>query len=195
LSHVPRAPWRTWIEPLAAATTLVAGTILRISNRALADEIWFIALIVLGIPVVWKTLRGIARGHFAADIVATCSIVMAVALRQPFAGLVIVLMQTGGELLESFAERRASRAVRELEDAAPRIAHRIGADGRTSDISAADVRKGDSVLVRPGEMIPCDGTVAEGKSHLDESRSTNRASRGSRCRERFSRGRSCRAAR
>lgn len=170
--RVPRAPWRTWVAPLAAATTLVTGAILRISNRALADEIWFVALIVLGVPVVWHTLRGIAKGHFAADIVATCSIIMAIALRQPFAGLVIVLMQTGGELLESFAERRASRAVRELEDAAPRIAHRVSADGRTSDVAAADVQKGDVVLVRPGEMIPCDGTVAEGKSHLDEARIT-----------------------
>lgn len=169
------AAWRNWLAPLAAATSLIAGAFIRITDRELADGIWFVALIALGIPVVWKTLRGIARGEFAADIVASCSIIMAAALRQPFAGLVIVLMQTGGELLESFAERKASRAIRELEDAAPRVAHRLGAAGRIEDIAAADVNKGDAVLVRPGEMIPCDGEVTDGRSHLDDSRITGEA--------------------
>jgi heavy metal translocating P-type ATPase len=169
---VPNTAWRTWLAPLAALASLIAGTVARFSNRDFADQIWFVALVVLGVPVVWKTVVGISRGQFAADIVASFSIIMAVALHQPFAGLVIVLMQTGGELLESFAERKASRAVRELEEGAPRIAHRLAADGRIDDIAASEVRREDSVLVRPGEMIPCDGTVLEGRSHLDESRIT-----------------------
>ncbi|MDE3216668.1 MAG: heavy metal translocating P-type ATPase, partial [Gemmatimonadota bacterium] len=99
------------------------------------------------------------------------AIVGAVAFGQPLAGLVIVLMQTGGEALERYAEGRASRAIQELEAAAPRTAHRR--DGATvTDISADDIAVGDLLLVRPGELVPCDGVVTEGMSLVDASRLT-----------------------
>jgi heavy metal translocating P-type ATPase len=125
--------------------------------------------------VVVRTVRGLLRGHFAADVAATLSIVGAVALGQPVAGLVIVLMQTGGEWLERYAEGRASNAVRALEEAAPRTAHRQRADGQLDDIAASDITPGDLLLVRPGEMLPADGVVASGRSHLDVSRLTGEA--------------------
>lgn len=71
-----------------------------------------IVLVVTGAPIAWRTFRGALRGHFATDIVATLSIVTALLLRQPIAGLVIVLMQRGGEMLERYAARRATRAIR-----------------------------------------------------------------------------------
>ncbi len=135
------------------------------------------ALLLLGAPVVLSTLRGLLRGKFAADVVAMLAIVTAMVLREPLAGLVIVLMQTGGELLERYAEGRASAAVRELEAAAPRIAHRLppggdGLQGVAVDVAADQVAVGDRLLIRPGEMIPCDGVVDDGSSSLDTSRVT-----------------------
>ena len=81
---------------------------------------WTGGLVLTGAPVVWRTLRGIASGRFAADLVAMLAIVAALPLGQPLAGLIVVLMQTGGEALERYAEGRASEAVRALEAAAPR---------------------------------------------------------------------------
>ena len=131
---------------------------------------------MLGAPVVIHTLRGLLRGQFAADVVAMLAIVTAIILREPIAGLVIVLMQTGGQLLERYAEGRASDAVRELEAAAPRVAHRLrGAAASfsdTEDVAAEKIAVDDHLLVRPGEMIPCDGIVVEGSSSLDTSRIT-----------------------
>ena len=112
-----------------------------------------------------------AAGHFAADLVAMLAIVAALLLRQPLAGLIVVLMQTGGEALERYAEGRASRAVRELEEAAPRLAHRVGAAG-IEDVSADTVAIGDELLVRPGELLPCDAVVLRGRSHVDAARLT-----------------------
>jgi heavy metal translocating P-type ATPase len=80
-------------------------------------------------------------------------------------------MQTGGEALERYAEGRASQAVRELENAAPRTAHRIrGTD--IEEIAAEAIIPGDDLQVRPGEMVPCDGIVLSGRSHIDVSRLT-----------------------
>ena len=130
-----------------------------------------VVLAITGAPIVWRTLRGALRGHFAADLVASLAIVTAFVLRQPIAGLVIVLMQTGGEYLERFAARRASRALEELQDASPHTAHRVNGDD-VDDIAADDVRVGDILLVRPGELIPADGIVVSGTSSVDASRLT-----------------------
>jgi heavy metal translocating P-type ATPase len=128
-------------------------------------------LIVSGLPIVWRTVRSALHGHFATDVVATLAIVTAIVLRQPLAGLVIVLMQTGGEMLERYAARRASRALDELEDARPQLAHRLE-DGLVQDVAAEDVRVGDTLLVRPGELVPADCVVVSGESWVDASRLT-----------------------
>jgi len=160
--------------PTAAVLALAIGSILYFTppGPPAATKVWMAGLVLTGLPVVLRTLAGILRGRFAADIVASLAIVTAAVLLQPFAGLVIVLMQSGGEALERYAAGRASDAVRLLEAAAPRLAHRRQSDGTTSDIPATSVHVGDSLLVRPGELIPCDGVVTQGRSHVDTSRIT-----------------------
>lgn len=133
-----------------------------------------VVLVLTGTPVLVRTLRNVVRGHLATDVVAALAIVGAVALGHPLAGLIVVLMQTGGEALERVAEGRASRAVRELEADAPHVAHiaHIAVGPLIRDVTAAEVRPGNEILIRPGEMVPCDGVVTAGESQLDESRLT-----------------------
>ncbi|WP_043580629.1 heavy metal translocating P-type ATPase, partial [Gemmatimonas phototrophica] len=111
------------------------------------------------------------RGQFAADVVAMLAIVGALLLEQPLAGLVVVLMQTGGEALDAYAVARASNAVEALEADAPTTAHRV-VEGRVTDIAAAMIVPGDALLIRPGELVPADGVVIDGTSHVDTSRLT-----------------------
>ncbi|HEX6964915.1 MAG TPA: heavy metal translocating P-type ATPase [Gemmatimonadaceae bacterium] len=166
-----------WLRPalpgIGAVLVLIAGAaLLRWPVTASwTVGVWEAGLIVTGAPVVWRTARGIVAGRFAADVVASLAIIGAVALVLPLPGLIVVIMQTGGEALERYAEGRASFAVRELEAAAPRTAHRI-VDGETEDIPVADIAVGDELLIRPGEMIPCDVEVLSGRSHVDVSRIT-----------------------
>lgn len=125
-------------------------------------------LVLTGAPVVWRTLRGMMTGRFAADLVAALAMMAAILLRDPLPGLIVVLMQTGGEGLEHYAQGRASEAVRDLEAAAPRLAHRLG-DGGVEDVPAGGVAVGERLLVRPGELLPCDAVVLDGRSHVDVS--------------------------
>src|SRR6185437_10789269 len=141
------------------------------SAAAHAVWVWEYGLIVAAAPLVWRTVRDALRGHLAADLVATLAIAGSLLLLMPLPGLIVVIMQSGGEALERYAEGRASFAVRELEAAAPRTAHRVR-QGSTEDIPVADIAVGDELLVRPGEMIPCDAIVQEGRSHVDVSRIT-----------------------
>lgn len=137
-----------------------------------AETIWLLGLLVAGFPVVWRSLGAVRQGKFATDFVASLSIVTSAILGEPLAGLVIVLMQTGGESLEKYAGRRASTALRELEKAAPRVAHLLSATRGLVDVPVDEVELGDSFLVRPGELIPCDGLVQSGVSEINVSQLT-----------------------
>ncbi len=161
------------VKPLATLLVLIAGLLAPrfISAPDAQRVIWLAGLVGLGLPIVWNTAKGVLAGRFATDLVASLAIITAVVLLQPAAGLVIVLMQTGGEALELAAARRASQAVAELESQAPRVAHRLEGDAVT-DIGVEQVAVGDRLLVRPGEMIPCDSRVHSGTSSLDTSRIT-----------------------
>jgi heavy metal translocating P-type ATPase len=164
-------------SPLFAISGIILGGVVQfIFNLPLfAQALWTIALIGAGFPVVWRTLRAARHGNYATDLVASLSIVTAAIIGQPLAGLVIVLMQTGGEWLEKFAERRASAAVSELEKAAPRIAHLITSHRGIVDVPVGELNVGDVFLVRPGEMVPCDGLVLSGISEIDASQLTGEA--------------------
>ncbi|HEU4787974.1 MAG TPA: hypothetical protein VFS57_11205, partial [Gemmatimonadaceae bacterium] len=86
-----------FIIPVLTLLCLAAGAALLLAGRSeWAHVVWTSGVIVLGAPIVFQTLRKALHGRFATDVVATLSIVGAIALDQPFAGLVIVLMQSGG---------------------------------------------------------------------------------------------------
>ncbi len=160
--------------PAATLLALVLGALglLHPATSPYVDLFWHIALYGFGIPVLWDTVRGILHGRWATDLVAALAILTAMFLDQPFAGLIIVLMQSGGAALEAHAVSRATAAVRLLEAEAPQIAHRIAAPGVVDDVSVDRVVVGDRLLVRPGEMVPCDGTVVAGHSSVDTARVT-----------------------
>ena len=85
------------------------------------------------------------------------------------AAAVIVTLVLLGQVLELRARERTSGAIKALLRLAPKIAHRVDKNGDETDISLEDVAVGDTLRVRPGEKIPVDGQVLEGKSHVDES--------------------------
>ena len=81
------------VIPAAALALLVAGALVHTwLGSSAANAVWMTGLVITGLPVVFQTLRSALAGRFATDVVATLSIVVSVALGQPIAGLVIVLM-------------------------------------------------------------------------------------------------------
>ena len=85
------------------------------------------------------------------------------------AAAVIVTLVLLGQVLELRARSRTGAAIRSLLDLAPKLARRVRSDGREEDVPLETVRIGDRLRVRPGEKIPVDGAVLEGKSSVDES--------------------------
>ena len=85
------------------------------------------------------------------------------------AAVVIVSLTLLGQLLELRARSQTSAAIKALLGLAPKTARRLREDGGEEDVELSQVRVGDRLRVRPGEKIPVDGEVLEGRSNLDES--------------------------
>jgi Cu+-exporting ATPase len=85
------------------------------------------------------------------------------------AAAVIVALVFLGQVLELKARERTGSAIRALLDLAPKTARRIGADGVETDVPLDAVQAGDLLRVRPGESVPVDGVVEDGRSSVDES--------------------------
>ncbi|QPC88420.1 heavy metal translocating P-type ATPase [Mesorhizobium sp. NBSH29] len=85
------------------------------------------------------------------------------------AAAVIVALVFLGQVLELKARERTGSAIRALLDLAPKTARRVGSDGVETDVPLEDVQAGDLLRIRPGEGVPVDGIVTEGRSSVDES--------------------------
>ena len=85
------------------------------------------------------------------------------------AAAVIVVLVLLGQLLEVSARERTSGAIRALLDLAPKTALRVGANGTDEEVAIDQIIVGDRLRVRPGEKIPVDGEVEEGRATVDES--------------------------
>lgn len=133
-----------------------------------AAIIWAVTAVIVGVPLAFSVAIALARGKIGVDIIALLAISVSLVLGQYLAGAVIALMLAGGQALEALASARANRELSALLERSPREAHRY--DGETlQTIAAAEVRPGDMLLVKPGEIVPVDAIVASRGAMLDES--------------------------
>ncbi len=155
--------------PLFALLGLLSGAVAQwgFGRPDLGEGIWLATLAIGGAPLVWNTLRGMLRGQFASDVVAMLAIVAALVMDEPFAGVIVVLMQSGGEALENYGFRRASSSLESLLARAPRVAWRKEGD-HLVELIVAQVQVGDWLVVRPGDLIPVDGTLLSDEATVDE---------------------------
>lgn len=128
----------------------------------------YITLALGGVPLVIDLLRKLIALEFGSDLLAGMSIVTAVLLDEYLAGSLVVLMLSGGQSLETYAIRYASKALEVLAKRAPTTAHRK--TGETiEDIPTDKIVIGDRILIFPHEICPVDGGVIEGNGVMDES--------------------------
>lgn len=155
--------------PLAflAAVGLLIGMLLLPIPGPWARSVFALVAVAGGIPLTVTTARNMLHGRFYVDTVATLAIIGAVILGEYLAGALVVLMQSGGEALEDYGLRRANRSLDNLLRRAPNVAHRrCGTE--FVDVPAAALQIGDTILVRPGDIIAADGVVIEGLGSVDE---------------------------
>ncbi|MFZ5689642.1 MAG: heavy metal translocating P-type ATPase [Pseudomonadota bacterium] len=124
-------------------------------------------LIAMGTGVAWiySVVATFAPGIFPAAFRAADG---SVAVYFEAAAVITVLVLLG-QVLELRAREATSGAIKALLDLAPKSARRVGNDGEEHDIPIDDIAVGDRLRVRPGEKVPVDGKLLEGRSTIDES--------------------------
>jgi len=148
---------------------LAVGTGLALGGLPLAARIvWSAAALPVALHVGLAAAQALAGGRVGVDVIALAAILGAVALDEAAAAAVVALMVAGGEALEDWAQGRAKRSLTALAARAPRRAARL-TDNTVEEIDAAAIRPGDTLLVRPGETVPADGTLTDTEAALDES--------------------------
>jgi Cu+-exporting ATPase len=158
-----------WIQ-LALATPVVLWCgwpfFVRGWNSLISRNLNMFTLIALGTGTAWaySVVATVAPGIFPPGMHTTDG---AVPVYFEAAAVITVLVLLG-QVLELRARERTGGAIRALLDLAPKTARRIR-DGQDEDVPLDQIHIGDFLRVRPGEKVPLDGVVAEGRSHVDES--------------------------
>ncbi|HEX2145150.1 MAG TPA: heavy metal translocating P-type ATPase [Glycomyces sp.] len=160
----------------AALACFAAGGLLQLTGAPMWA--WLPAYVACyaagGWGPAWDGLSALRKPRFEVDLLMVIAAVAAAAIGQWFDGaLLIVIFATSGALEAVLTERTAD-SVRSLLEHAPERAVRLR-EGREETVDAAALAPGDLVLIRPGERVPADGTVADGESEVDESTLTGEA--------------------
>jgi heavy metal translocating P-type ATPase len=127
-----------------------------------------VALVLGGTLLVLGLVGKVLRRQFSSDLLAGISIVTAVILHEYLAGVLVVLMLSGGEALEAYAVRSASSVLNALARRMPNVAHHK-TNAHVQDVTLDKIAVGDLLVVFPHEICPVDGTVVDGHGTMDES--------------------------
>jgi len=154
---------------LVALAGLVSGLALHFLGRTESAAIaWTVGVIPILAALLTEIFRGLWRGEVGLDIVAALSMSAALAFGETLAAAVVAMMYSGGTFLESFAEGRARREMHNLLSRVPRTATRYQ-DGKLEDVPLDEIRPGDRLLIRQGDVVPVDGNIASDAAFLDTS--------------------------
>ncbi len=163
------AQYNVWLQLLLATPVVLwcgwpffsrAGASLR--NRSLN----MFTLVAMGTGVAWvySVIATIFPSLFPASFR-----IMNGQVAVYFEAAVITVLVLLGQVLELRAREQTSGAITALLNLAPKTARRLDPDGHETDIKAEDVLPGDKLRIRPGESVPVDGIVLEGRTTVDES--------------------------
>jgi Cu+-exporting ATPase len=167
--HFAPPAWSPWIQlALTGPIVLWAGWPFFArgwtSVRTRRLNMFTLVSIGVGAAFLYSLVATIAPGLFPS----TFRLHGTVPVYYEAAGVVVTLVLLG-QVLELRARAATGRAIRALMKLAPKTAWRIAVDGSQEEVPLADIALGDRLRVRPGDAIPVDGEVVEGRSSVDES--------------------------
>ena len=159
--------------PILAALALLgilAGGLLHLGGEgASGDQVWRATVAVLALELAVEVGHTVlVKRHLGVDTIALVAMVGSLALEQELAGAIVGLMFSGGAALEDIASTRARRELTALIQRAPKVAQRR-VDHGIEQVPVEQVRTGDVVVVRTGEVVPVDGTLVSGEAVMDTS--------------------------
>jgi len=138
--------------------------------RGFMDQDWlaFAGTIIGGFPIYREAWENLLKRRMTMELSMTIALLAALAIGQFFTAIVIAFFVLFAELLEGYTVGGGRKAIEKLIDALPRQVM-VRRDGREQQVAMDAISAGETIVIRPGERIPVDGTVTKGSSFVDQS--------------------------
>lgn len=151
---------------IALVLFLIAITI-NFNNKWVNNTIYIISYIIVGLEIVKKAIRNITRGKvFDENFLMTVATIGAFGVGEFPEAVAVMLFYQVGELFQKYAVDKSRKSISNLMDIRPDFAN-VERDGKIQKVDPDDVKIKEIIIVKPGEKIPLDGYIIEGKSSLD----------------------------
>lgn len=139
---------------------------LRIYTK-MSDILLLAAALIAGYPIILNAIRAVRYKILGIDALVTLAVIGAIIIGEHFEAAAVTFLFMLGNYLESKTLEKTRSAIKALLDLAPQTA-RVLREGKEAELSAEEVLKDDIVIVKPGEKIPVDGTIIEGRAYVNQ---------------------------
>ena len=155
------------IKIIISLILFLISMIIKFQNEWVNNIIYIIAYIIVGFDIVKKALRNITRGKvFDENFLMTVATIGAFGIGEFPEAVAVMLFYQIGELFQSYAVDKSRKSISNLMNIRPDFAN-VERDGKTEKVDPDEVKIGEIIVVKPGEKVPLDGCVIEGKTSLD----------------------------
>ena len=165
---------KSWWQTSKGRLVIISAILVGLSfladyiDPALGKWPFVIATIVALFPVAKRAIAAARSGSvFTIEMLMSIAAIGALAINAAEEAAVVVLLFAVGEVLEGVAANRARKSISALGELTPKVAILIDGENKR-EVPVEQLTPGQSVLVRPGDRIPCDGKIKEGSSDIDE---------------------------
>ena len=155
------------IKIIIAILFFLIALIINFNNRCINNIIYIISYIIVGIEIVRKAIKNIIRGKFFDEnFLMTVATIGAFGIGEFPEAVAVMLFYQIGELFQSYAVDKSRKSISSLMDIRPDFAN-VEREGKIQKVDPNNVKIGEIILVKPGEKVPLDGYIIEGKSSVD----------------------------
>lgn len=155
------------LKIIIAFVLFVIAMLVKFENSWITNGIFLISYLIVGFEIIRKAIRNILRGKvFDENFLMTVATIGAFGIGEFPEAVAVMLFYQVGELFQSYAVDKSRKSIASLMDIRPDFAN-VYRDGKVTKVRPEEVKIGETIVIKPGEKIPLDGDVIEGKTALD----------------------------
>lgn len=155
------------IKIIIAFVLFLFAMLVKFQNVWINNGIFIVSYLIVGFEILRKAVKNIFKGKvFDENFLMAIATLGAFAIGEFPEAVAVMLFYQVGELFQDYAVDKSRKSIASLMDIRPDYAN-VVRDGKEEKVSPEEVKIGETILVKPGEKIPLDGLVIEGKTTLD----------------------------
>ena len=157
------------IKILIAFILFIVSLCIPFNAMWINPDLYLISYIIVGAEIIFKAIKNIFKGEvFDECFLMTIATIGAICIGELPEAVAVMLFYQVGEMFQDYAVDKSKKSITNLMNIRPDFAN-IERDGKQEKVNPEEVKIGDTIIVKPGEKVPLDGIVIDGKSLLDTS--------------------------